>query len=334
MAEDKDKKDKADLDGDGEVTAKEQRQYDKQKEKEKEEKRDQLEEDLMRSEYSWAADLIFSNDRLSALFKEAVKEGWTSQKFIAKFKDTNYYQNHTESWLKAEALKQSKPNAYSDAKRNYAAQIRDDAAAIGLTISDKRAFDLAETYIRRGFKETPAAYREWLAKKVKADPETGFSGGAGVTEQDLRLTLERNGFSIDSKTWSDWVARTVRKITAGNGTLEDAQKYIRQQAGSRYPSYADKMAAEGKDLQDYASGYISLMSEILEIPEDDLGVRDPKILKAMMGDADEAGTNKPQSLWDFEKELRKDSRWKYTKNANESAQSAANDMLKMFGFLG
>ena len=70
MAEDKNKK--ADLDGDGEVTAKEQRQYDKQKEKEKEENRDQLEADLMRSEYSWAADLIFSNPRLKELFKEAV----------------------------------------------------------------------------------------------------------------------------------------------------------------------------------------------------------------------------------------------------------------------
>ena len=332
MAEDKNKK--ADLDGDGEVTAREQRQYDKQKEKEKEENRDQLEADLMRSEYSWAADLIFSNPRLKELFKEAVKEGWTAQKFIARFKDTGFYQNHTEAWLKAEALKQSKPVAYRDAKRNYAAQIRDDAAALGITLSDKRAFELAETFVRRGFRENPAAYREWLAKKVKADPETGFSGSAGETEQSLLLTLTRNGFSTDSKVWKDWVDSTVRRIAAGNGTLSDAISYIRRESGSRYPSYAEQMVNEGKDLQDFASGYISLMSEILEIPEDGLNVRDPKILKAMMGDPDEQGATKPMSLWDFEKDLRQDSRWKYTKNANDSAQSTANDMLKMFGFLG
>lgn len=330
MAEDK----KADLDGDGEVTAKEQKQYDKQQEKEKKDNRDQLEADLMRSEYSWAADLVFSNPNLKELFNEAVKEGWTAQKFIARFKDTGYYQKHTESWLKAEALKQTKPLAYRDAKRQYAAQIRDDAARIGVTLSDAEAFDLAETFVRRGFRESPAAYNEWLASKVKSDPGKGFSGSAGEAEQALLLTLSRNGFGTDSKTWKDWVDTTVRQIAAGNGTLADAVDYVRREAGSRYPSYAEKMTTEGKDLQDYAAGYISLMSEVLEIPESDLGVRDPKILKAMMGDTDEQGKNKPQSLWDFEKELRQDSRWKFTKNANDSAQSAANDMLKMFGFLG
>lgn len=327
-------KKKADLDGDGKVSENEKKKYEKDKKKEREDNRDQLEADLMRSEYSWAADLVFSNPQLKELFREAVKEGWTAQKFIARFKDTGFYQKHTESWLKAEALKQSKPVAYRDAKRNYAAQIRDDAAALGVTLSDKQAFELAETFVRRGFREAPAAYKEWLAKKVKADPTTGFSGSAGETEQSLLLTLTRNGFSTDSKVWKDWVDSTVRQITAGNGTLSDAVSYIRREAGSRYPSYAEQMASEGKDLQDYASGYISLMSEILEIPEDNLNVRDPKILKAMMGDPDEQGKTKPMSLWDFEKELRQDSRWKYTKNANDSAQSAANDMLKMFGFLG
>lgn len=333
MAEDKDKN-KADLDGDGEVTKKEQKKYDKQKEKEKEDNRDNLESDLMRSDYSWAADLIYSNPRLKELFQEAVKEGWTAAQFIAKFKDTGFYQNHTESWLKAEALKQSKPTAYRDAKLNYAAKIRDDAAAYGIQLSEKEAFRLAETYVRRGYQNAPNAYVEWLTKKVKSDPEQGFSGLAGTTEQEIMKTLSRNGFNSDSRNWKAWVDKTVRQITAGNGTLADALDYIRREAGSRYPSYADKMVSEGKDLQDYASGYISLMSEILEIPEDDLGVRDPKILKAMMGDADDKGNNKPMSLWDFEKELRQDSRWKFTKNANDSAQSAANDLLKMFGFMG
>jgi hypothetical protein len=77
-----------------------------------------------------------------------------------------------------------------------------------------------------------------------------------------------------------------------------------------------------------------MMSEVLEIPETDINVLDPKIKAAMMGDPDDKGVSTPKTLFNFEKDLRQDSRWRYTKNANETAQNTANYLLKSFGFLG
>jgi len=334
MAEEK--FDKKDLDKDGTVSKAEEKKYEKQKQEEKEDSRDKLEADLMASEYGWAADLIYSNDKLKDIFKEAIKEGWTATRFIAKFKDTNFYQNHTESWLKAEALKQTKPLAYQEAKKGYAAKIRDDAANLGLQLSEKKARELSEKYVRLGFNapERQSAYNDWLAKKIKNSPDDGFLGSAGEAEQELLSSLARNGFDVNSQTWKDWVGKTVRSLVAGDSKITDAQDYVRRQAASRYPSYADKMLAEGKDLQDYAQGYISMMSEVLEIPETDINVLDPKIKAAMMGDPDDKGVSTPKTLFNFEKDLRQDSRWRYTKNANETAQNTANYLLKSFGFLG
>jgi uncharacterized protein CbrC (UPF0167 family) len=330
--------DKKDYNQDGTVSKKEEEKWKKEKEKEKEDNRDRLEASLMESEYSWAAGLIYSNDRLKDLFKEAIKEGWTAQKFMAKFKDTGYYKNHTESWLKTEALKQTKPAAYRDEKLKAAAKIRDDAAAMGVKISEQQAFKMSDRYLRMGYGsgENTNAYNDWLAKRVATtgEDDQGFLGSAGEVEADLLASLSANGFSTDSKTWKEWVNKTVRRVLAGDMKVTDAVDYIRRDAASRYPSYGEKMISEGKDLQDYAAGYISMMSEVLEIPEENLNVRDPKIMQAMMGMPDDKGDYRATSLFDFEKELRKDSRWKYTKNANDTAQSTANYILKSFGFLG
>lgn len=332
-----------DLNGDGKVTDKERDKYKKDKNKES---RDRLEEDLFNSEYGWAADLVYSNAELTKLWKTAIKEGWSATKFVAKFRDSNFYQKHTESWLRLKALEETKPVAYQDAINNAAARLRDDAATLGITLTDEQARRSAVVYLRRGFNnsENASAYREWLSGKIRRgsatapDGETintGFSGQAGDVETALMNTLSRNGFSSSSATWKSWIADQVRSISAGNTTLNDAIDYVRRTAGSKYPTYAEKMISEGKDLQDYAQGYITTMSEILEIPEDRLDVLDPKIREAMMGSVDPEGNDTgPMSLWDFEKSLRKDSRWKYTKNANEQMSGAANYLLKSFGFMG
>ena len=338
-------KKKADLDGDGDVSDKERKKYDKQQEKEKEDNRDRLEADLMQSEYGWAADLIYSNDNLKRLFKQAVDEGWTAARFLAKFKDTGFYQNHTEAWLKTEALKQTKPKAYEDRIKDTAAKLIVDAAQIGAQMSEEQARKLADTYLRRGFgsPEKAAVYQGWLATRVRRQSskspdgtttDLGFEGNAGEVEQALLSTLRRNGFDGNSQVWQDWITKQVTDIVAGRGKLSSAQDYLRRTAGSRYPSYADKMVSEGKDLQDYAQGYITSMNEILEIPEDQLDVTDPTIRSAMLGQADDKGETKPMSLWDFEKSLKQDARWRYTKNANNTMANAATSILKSFGFVG
>ena len=329
MAEDKKTK-PADLDGDGTVTNKEQEKYDK---KQRSMSADELESSFLKSEYAWAWKLIKSNDQLWELWNEAIDNRWEVSKFMLKFRDTDYYQKHTESWLKVEALKKTKPEAYKEQKRLAAARIRDDAASMGARISEKRALDMADKYLRLGFNDpsTASSYQDWLGKRVKRKPGQGFSGVAGTNQTAISNSLVANGFDPQNDKWAKWTANQVKKIAVGDTTVEDSEDYIRRQAAGKYRAFGDEMIATGRDLTYYATPYMASMQEVLELPDSDVNLQDSYIKRALEGYQDEKGQWKQMSTYDFEKELRSDERWKTTRNAHDAGNALLNTVLRRFG---
>lgn len=314
---------------------------DKDKKDEKSEKemaRDQLEGAFLNSEYAWAYRLIMSNDQLKDLWKTAIKERWNPARFMLKFRDSDYYQNHTEQWLKVEALKKTKPEAYREEKRAAAARLRDDAVATGAKISEKKALEFADDYLRLGFSDpkNAAAYQDWLGKRVRpgstADGvDLGFSGAAGQAEQDLTKSLTANGFDPNNDKWKQWVNGEVKKVLVGDVNVDDSVDYVRRQAASRYRAFGDEMIATGRDLNYYATPYIEALQTTLELPQAEANMSNSLVKKALEGYQDEKGQWKQQSLWEFEKDLRKDSSWRTTNNANEEGNKLVNSILRRFG---
>jgi len=311
---------------------------DEDKKSDKEMAADQLEGAFLKSEYAWAYRLIMSNDQLKDLWKTAIKERWEPSKFILKFRDSDYYQDHTEQWLKVEALKQTKPEAYREEKRAAAARLRDDAVAAGAKISEKQALKMADEYLRLGFSDpkNANAYQDWLGKRVRpgstADGvDLGFSGAAGLTEQALTKALSANGFDPNNDKWKQWTANQVRKATVGDVNVEDSIDYIRRQAASRYRAFGDEMVATGRNLDYYATPYIEALQTTLELSDAEANMQNSLVKKALEGYQDEKGQWKQQSLWEFEKDLRKDSRWRTTQNANDEGNKMLNNILRRFG---
>lgn len=311
---------------------------DEDKKSDKEMAADQLEGAFLKSEYAWAYRLIMSNDQLKDLWKTAIKERWEPSKFILKFRDSDYYQDHTEQWLKVEALKQTKPEAYREEKRAAAARLRDDAVAAGAKISEKQALKMADEYLRLGFSDpkNANAYQDWLGKRVRpgstADGvDLGFSGAAGLTEQALTTALSANGFDPNNDKWKQWTANQVRKATVGDVNVEDSVDYIRRQAASRYRAFGDEMVATGRNLDYYATPYIEALQTTLELSDAEANMQNSLVKKALEGYQDEKGQWKQQSLWEFEKDLRKDSRWRTTQNANDEGNKMLNNILRRFG---
>jgi hypothetical protein len=311
---------------------------DEDKKSDKEMAADQLEGAFLKSEYAWAYRLIMSNDQLKDLWKTAIKERWEPSKFILEFRDSDYYQDHTEQWLKVEALKKTKPEAYREEKRSAAARLRDDAVAAGAKISEKQALKMADDYLRLGFSDpkNAAAYQDWLGKRVRpgstADGvDLGFSGAAGQAEQALTAALTANGFDPNNDKWKQWAANQVRKATVGDVNVEDSVDYIRRQAASRYRAFGDEMVATGRDLNYYATPYIEALQSTLELSDAEANMQNSLVKKALEGYQDEKGQWKQQSLWEFEKDLRKDSRWRTTQNANDEGNKMLNDILRRFG---
>ena len=107
---------------------------------------------------------------------------------------------------------------------------------------------------------------------------------------------------------------------------------IRESAASAFPSLADKIKA-GIDLKTLASPYIQSMSDVLEIPNTAIDLFDDKIRGAMAYTLPD-GKVGTKSIYEFERELRKDNRWQYTNKAREEASNAASTVLRDFGFMG
>ena len=86
-------------------------------------------------------------------------------------------------------------------------------------------------------------------------------------------------------------------------------------------------------MKTLASPYIQSMSDILEIPDTAIDLFDPQIRSAMAYTLPD-GKVGTKSIYNFEKELRKDDRWQYTNKAREQAASVATTVLRDFGFMG
>lgn len=124
----------------------------------------------------------------------------------------------------------------------------------------------------------------------------------------------------------------ANKIVAGQVDENTIYNTIRESAASAFPSLAEKIKA-GLDLKTLASPYIQSMSDILEIPDTAIDLFDPQIRSAMAYTLPD-GKVGTKSIYDFERQLRKDDRWQYTNKAREQAASVATTVLRDFGFMG
>ena len=177
----------------------------------------------------------------------------------------------------------------------------------------------------------------WLEDKVKAKVATGQvainkqnipEGPAGKYFVTVKNLAAQNGISLSDTAAFDYAT----KITSGVIDANTAYNTIRESAANAFPSLADKIK-QGIDLKTLADPYIQSMSNILEIPDTSIDLFNPTVRSALAVTLPD-GKVGSKSIYDFEKDLKKDPRWQYTNNAREQAASVATNVLKDFGFMG
>ena len=179
--------------------------------------------------------------------------------------------------------------------------------------------------------------RLWIEDKVKTDVLFGKQevnslaipeGPSGKYFVALKNFAADNGLLL-----SDGAATSyANSIVTGTIDENTAFNTLRESAAEAFPALADKIKA-GINLKTLADPYIQSMSSILEIPDSGIDLFDPKVRGALAYTLPD-GKVGTRSIYDFEKELRKDPRWQYTNNARNEAASVATTVLKDFGFMG
>jgi hypothetical protein len=143
-----------------------------------------------------------------------------------------------------------------------------------------------------------------------------------LTSQSITGLAKANGLNLSQ----DQINNFTQQIE--NGTdIKTVQNQIRSIAGNGMPDSVKKLLNDGVNLDVIYSPYKSAMASVLEINPESIDLNDSTLRSAV-------GPDKEMPIYEFERNLRKDSRWQYTNNAREEAYAAVNKILQDFGFRG
>lgn len=142
----------------------------------------------------------------------------------------------------------------------------------------------------------------------------------------LALTSIKNAYADNGLPSNfDAVAKIATESALNPDRLKANLNLINMQAKTYFPALADKID-KGYTVKQLLSPYIQTRANILEEDPDSIDIstlkdvaKDPKNL---MG------------LYDYEISLRKDPKWRFTKNAQDSLSNVARSIAQTFGLVG
>ena len=333
----------ADLNKDGEVTDRERRRFKKQADTDgdgqvspKERKAfaaanpDPLSAEELAADYDYAYRVLMSDPELAALLERATAGQWQPAKFQAELMTTDWWNTNNEYAREAYAARAMGGADWEATLEDARNLVQQRATALGARLSQQDIDSYAEQAISSGWNRAgrQSLLDQAISSKISGDEYGTFRGEAGNLQDRLRMMAQANGLQL-SNTYYESAARSV---ASGLTTEEDWLREVRQQAASLWPSWSEKIMA-GMDARTLADGYINLMSQTFEMMPDQISLDDPYIRQAMTG-TDDQGNPKPMGLFDFQQKLRQDPRWMGTKQAEDQVSNIANDVLRMFGFVG
>ena len=165
---------------------------------------------------------------------------------------------------------------------------------------------------------------QFLVDIIKGRPEyqKRKTDKLALTDQSIMATAKANGLNLTPDQVRSWATRIE------NGEDEKViANQIRQIAANGMPDSIKKLMQEGTDLDTIYAPYKGVMAATLELNPESIQLNDATLRGAI-------GPDKEMSIYDFQRQLRKDARWQYTNNAREEVSDVALKVLRDFGFQG
>ncbi len=163
-----------------------------------------------------------------------------------------------------------------------------------------------------------------LAAAKAGDPKAISSlqkGAFGVTYTTLKKAYADNGIPFNESS----LGKLAVESSVDSKILNSNINLINLQAKTYFPALADKID-KGYTVRQLLTPYLQTRANILEEDADAIDLKELQSVannpKGLMG------------LYDYEVSLRKDPRWKFTKNAIDSMSSLAKGLGQTFGAIG
>lgn len=284
-----------------------------------------LTKEELASTYGWAIGFMESNPELKKLFKSAVDETWTAQKFQAEVRNTTWWKTTSEKSREAQALESSDPATYAASLAAAKLQIQQLAGKAGAYIPEDKMDSIVKSVVHSGMDEL--GIMEVISGYIGFTENGLLGGAAGLHEYEIKKYAAEQGVKVDTNTLKEQAQLIARKMA----TTDDFKAQIREQAKSAFPGYTEQIDA-GSTVKDLAKPYQNVMAKTFELPDDAVTLDDPTIRQALNG-ANKDGKPIGLTLSQFQDTLRADPRWRNTGNARNLAVGAASKVLRDMGLL-
>jgi hypothetical protein len=157
---------------------------------------------------------------------------------------------------------------------------------------------------------------------LKAKKTTAAASAAQGVREDLTRTALANGIKLDENQFSNFESR----LKAGED-IDAIKTTIRKTASLGMPDSVKQLIDSGVDLSTVYAPYRNILSDSLGINPNSITLNDPALRMAI-------GPDKELSLYDYQKAIRTDNRWKYSQEANDEVTNMVNQVKRDFGFMG
>ena len=196
--------------------------------------------------------------------------------------------------------------------------------AAGAELTDLEVNTLAQEAYDKGLDRERNSFNAFLDQKFKFSAE-GAKGKAGEQLAELQKVAAANGLDLQ-KAFGTQLPTWFASINKGE-SIETYKKMIRSVAKIGMPQNIATLLDNGVDLDAVYSPYKNVMASVLEINPESITLNDPVLRSAITGE-------KELPIYEFQRQLRKDSRWQYTNQAKEEVSDVALKVLRDFGFQG
>ena len=252
-----------------------------------------------------------------------------------KFTDPALFQRQSEKKLYEDAIAAAGNDvtklAEVEATTTYGRGLKDLKDAIetarlaaGAELTQDEINVLAQEAYDRGLDRERNSFNAFLDQKFKFSAE-GAKGKAGEQLAELQKVAAANGLDLQ-KAFGTQLPTWFASINKGE-SIETYKKMIRSVAKIGMPQNIATLLDNGVDLDAVYSPYKNVMASVLEINPESITLNDPVLRSAITGE-------KELPIYEFQRQLRKDSRWQYTNQAKEEVSDVALKVLRDFGFQG
>lgn len=278
--------------------------------------------DEIAAEYGYTRAFLEGNPELRRIFRDAIKQNWTPQKIVAETRATKWYRTHSEAQRNAVLLKKSDPKEWVRRNQQMQAHVKTvmQQSAGGLRYSDRLIGKLSQQAVTFGWTEEEISQQ--IARSTNFHRLIGrgeLGGTAGQLEDNIRQWTGQYGVKVSDK----WIADQVRRTSMVGDDPTRILSAIQNMAKNQYKRYA-KQIDEGQTVRDLAENYIQTMAQTLEMNPGQINVHSGYVQKAMTSKED-------VPIWEFANELRHDSRWMQTQQAQDQLMGTGRKLLTDMG---